>query len=180
MEHSTSAVQWQPRNVAKVPGEMARNTLTHLARGADGALFFQWRQSAQGPEKWHSAMVPHGGEETRIWRETKALGNTVAGLADIAGSICPPAEIALLLDYEAMWALELPHRPSTDLTYSGVLRDWHRALWTLGLFCDLVPTPASSACCSSPRCTRCPPTRPARWRSTPHAVATWSSAPSAG
>ncbi|MFB8348562.1 beta-galactosidase [Streptomyces niveus] len=141
MEHSTSAVQWQPRNVAKVPGEMARNTLTHLARGADGALFFQWRQSVHGPEKWHSAMVPHGGEETRIWRETKALGNTVATLADITGGICPPAEIALLLDYEAMWALELPHRPSADLTYSGVLRDWHRALWTLGLFCDLVPAP---------------------------------------
>ncbi|WP_326609135.1 beta-galactosidase [Streptomyces scopuliridis] len=141
MEHSTSAVQWQPRNVAKVPGEMARNTLTHLARGADGALFFQWRQSAYGPEKWHSAMVPHGGEDTRIWQETKALGNAVAGLADVAGSICPPAEIALLLDYEAMWALGLPHRPSTDLTYSGVLRDWHRALWTLGLLCDLVPAP---------------------------------------
>ncbi|MFJ8790552.1 beta-galactosidase [Streptomyces sp. NPDC102462] len=141
MEHSTSAVQWQPRNLAKAPGEMARNTLTHLARGADGALFFQWRQSAYGPEKWHSAMVPHGGEDTRIFREAKALGNTVAGLADIAGSTCPPADIALLLDYEAMWALHLPHRPSGDLTCGDALRDWHRALWTVGLPCDLVPAP---------------------------------------
>ena len=31
MEHSTSAVNWQPRNIAKRPGEMARNSLTHLA-----------------------------------------------------------------------------------------------------------------------------------------------------
>jgi beta-galactosidase len=141
MEHSTSAVQWQPRNIAKTPGEMARNTLTHIARGADGALFFQWRQSAYGPEKWHSAMVPHGGEDTRIWQETKALGNTVAGLADVAGSTCPPAEIALLLDYEAMWALELTDRPSADLTYRDALRDWHKALWNVGLPCDLVRAP---------------------------------------
>ena len=33
MEHSTSAVNWQPRNLAKRPGEMARNSLTHLGRG---------------------------------------------------------------------------------------------------------------------------------------------------
>lgn len=141
MEHSTSGVQWQPRNVAKTPGEMARNTLTHLARGADGALFFQWRQSAYGPEKWHSAMVPHGGEDTRIWQETKALGDDVARLADVAGSTCQTADIALLLDYEAMWALELPDRPSADLKYRDVLRAWHHALWTVGLPCDFVPAP---------------------------------------
>lgn len=41
MEHSTSAVNWQPRNIAKTPGEMRRNSLAHLARGADGILFFQ-------------------------------------------------------------------------------------------------------------------------------------------
>ncbi|HTJ67599.1 MAG TPA: beta-galactosidase [Actinospica sp.] len=141
MEHSTSAVQWQPRNIAKTPGEMARNTLTHIARGADGAMFFQWRQSAYGPEKWHSAMVPHGGEDTRIWQETRQLGHAVAQLADVAGSTCPPADIALLLDYEAMWALQLPDRPSSDLTYGDAFRSWHQALWTAGLNCDIVPAP---------------------------------------
>src|SRR5262249_1761352 len=48
MEHSTSAVNWQPRNIAKGPGEMRRNSLTHVARGADGVLFFQWRAAAFG------------------------------------------------------------------------------------------------------------------------------------
>ena len=36
MEHSTGAVNWQPRNIAKRPGEMRRNSLAHVARGADG------------------------------------------------------------------------------------------------------------------------------------------------
>src|SRR5215208_2067648 len=41
MEHSTSAVNWQARNLAKRPGEMRRNSLAHVARGSDGAMFFQ-------------------------------------------------------------------------------------------------------------------------------------------
>ena len=48
MEHSTSAVNWQPRNIAKDPGEMARNSLSHVSRGSEGALFFQWRASRSG------------------------------------------------------------------------------------------------------------------------------------
>ena len=46
MEHSTSAVNWQPRSLAKTPGQLRRNSLTHVAGAADGVLFFQWRASA--------------------------------------------------------------------------------------------------------------------------------------
>ena len=49
------------RNVAKLPGEMLRNSLAHVARGADSVMFFQWRASRAGAEKFHSAMLPHGG-----------------------------------------------------------------------------------------------------------------------
>ena len=62
MEHSTSAVNWQaaqPRQGPRRDGQ--RNSLTHVARGADGVLFFQWRASRRGAEKFHSAMLPHGG-----------------------------------------------------------------------------------------------------------------------
>ena len=51
MEHSTSAVNWQRVNRAKSPGEMERNSLAHLARGADAICFFQFRQSVIGAEK---------------------------------------------------------------------------------------------------------------------------------
>jgi beta-galactosidase len=48
MEQAAGAVNWQPRNIAKAPGEMIRNSLTHLARGADGICFFQWRACCCG------------------------------------------------------------------------------------------------------------------------------------
>ena len=35
MEHSTSAVNWQPTNHAKAPGQTIRDALAHVARGAD-------------------------------------------------------------------------------------------------------------------------------------------------
>ena len=51
---------------------MRRNSLAHVARGADGVLFFQWRASRAGAEKFHSALVPHAGTDTRVWREVVA------------------------------------------------------------------------------------------------------------
>lgn len=138
MEHSTSAVNWQPVNVAKRPGELRRNSLTHLARGADGILFFQWRQSTAGAEKWHSAMLPHGGTDTRIWREARALGAELSDLAEVAGTRVR-GEVALLFDWPTWWALELEARPSGRLRYLDAVRDWYAALWSLNLTCDLLP-----------------------------------------
>ncbi|WP_443054954.1 beta-galactosidase [Streptomyces sp. NBC_00691] len=70
----------------KTPGEMRRNSLTHLTRGADGIMFFQRRQSRAGAEKWHSAMLPHGGTKTRIWSEVTALGAELAELSQVRGT----------------------------------------------------------------------------------------------
>ncbi|MFK4107667.1 beta-galactosidase [Streptomyces sp. NPDC002176] len=138
MEHSTSAVNWQPVNVAKHPGELRRNSLTHLARGADGIMFFQWRQSTAGAEKWHSAMLPHAGTDSRIWREVSALGAELSALSEVTGTRVQ-GDVALLFDWPNWWALELQARPSDRLRYLDVVRDWYAALWALNLTCDLVP-----------------------------------------
>jgi beta-galactosidase len=138
MEHSTSAVNWQPVNVAKRPGEMRRNSLTHLARGADGIMFFQWRQSRAGAEKWHSAMLPHGGTDTRTWSEVRALGAELAALGEVIGTRVR-ADVALLFDWHNWWALELEARPSGRMRYLDAVRDWYEALWTSNITCDVVP-----------------------------------------
>ncbi|MGW3865388.1 beta-galactosidase [Streptomyces sp. NPDC005047] len=138
MEHSTSAVNWQPVNVAKRPGEMRRNSLAHLARGADGLMFFQWRQSRAGAEKWHSAMLPHAGTDGRVWKEAKALGAELASLSEVTGSRVH-SDVAILFDWHTWWALELQARPSDQTRYLDGVRDWYEALWTLNITCDLVP-----------------------------------------
>src|SRR5205807_5441423 len=115
MEQTTNRVNWRPRNAAKAPGQMRLWSLQAVARGADGVLFFQWRQSRAGAEKWHSAMVPHGApQDSPAWREAVGLGEDLARLDPVCGSRVP-ADVAILLDWESWWALELPSKPSTDV-----------------------------------------------------------------
>ncbi|MEU6799366.1 beta-galactosidase [Nonomuraea wenchangensis] len=136
MEHSTSAVNWQPRNLAKAPGELRRNSLQHLARGADAIMFFQWRASRAGAEKWHSAMLPHAGPDTKIFREVKALGAELAGLDGVPGSRVT-AEVAILLDHASVWAQDHPAQPTSELDPVEEAKRWHAALWRAGITCDL-------------------------------------------
>ncbi|MDQ0078340.1 beta-galactosidase [Arthrobacter oryzae] len=142
MEHSTSAVNWQPRNQPKMPGEMLRNSLAHVARGADAVMFFQWRQSFAGSEKFHSAMVPHGGRGTRVWREVVELGASLKKLALLRGSQVE-SRAAIVFDYEAWWASEIDSHPSQDVKYLDLMRAFHRSLFLRGISVDFVHPAAS-------------------------------------
>ncbi|HEY8472562.1 MAG TPA: beta-galactosidase [Natronosporangium sp.] len=136
MEHSTSAVNWQPRNFVKPPGQLIRDSLAHVARGSEGAMFFQWRASRAGAERWHSAMVPHAGTDTAVWREVVTLGGHLRRLGEIAGSVVD-AEVAVLLDYPSGWAAEGPAQPSVDMVSFDEVCRWHAALWRRGVTANL-------------------------------------------
>jgi beta-galactosidase len=138
IEHSTSAVNWQPVNRAKSRGEMTRNTLSHIARGADGALFFQWRASTAGAEQYHSAILPHSGTETKIFREAEALGATLKAIRPVLGSIVEKARVVILFDYEAAFALRSTRASSTLLDYIDLPLALHRALTARGIAVDVV------------------------------------------
>ncbi|MFD9073380.1 beta-galactosidase [Streptomyces lasiicapitis] len=140
MEHSTSAVNWQPVNVAKRPGDLARDSLLHVAHGADGICFFQWRQSAAGAEKYHSAMVPHAGEDSAVFRAVTELGRTLDELAPVAGSVREPAAVAILFDWESWWASEQDSHPTSRLDYRQEALDWYSALLALGIRADVITT----------------------------------------
>jgi beta-galactosidase len=137
MEQSTSAVNWQPRNVAKRPGELLRASLQHVARGADGVLFFQWRASRAGAEKFHAGLVPHAGTDTRVWREVVELSRVLDRIEEVVGSTASN-RVALLFDWEAWWATELDSHPSTDVRYVDRARALHAALVDLGVGVDVV------------------------------------------
>jgi beta-galactosidase len=138
MEHSTSAVNWQERNIAKADGEMLANSLSHVARGSNGAMFFQWRASVSGSEKFHSAMVPHAGEDTRIHRNVKQLGAELQKFADVANHPTEKAQVVMLFDYQSWWALAQRNLPTTSIDYPQLAHDWYRALWKLGVRVDFV------------------------------------------
>jgi beta-galactosidase len=142
MEHSTSAVNWQPVNLAKRPGELERDSLLHVAHGADAVCFFQWRQSRGGAEKYHSAMLPHAGADSSLFRSVIDLGARLRDLAPLAGTPRTPARAAILFDWQSWWAAELDSHPTDRLRYRREAFDWYTAFLDLGVRADVVPLAA--------------------------------------
>lgn len=138
MEQASNAVNWRPSNAPKAPGEMSALSMQAVARGADGVLFFQWRQSSAGSEKFHSAMLPHAGTGTRTWREVVGLGAALEELPPL-GRL--RARVALVYDWENRWAIEQPDHPVT-LDYLAQIQRWHSALLDLGVLVDVVDAEA--------------------------------------
>lgn len=137
MEQSTNALNWRPTNAPKAPGQMAALSMQAVARGADGVLFFQWRQSAGGSEKFHSAMLPHAGTRTRTWREVVGLGADLAALPELPAP-GGEARVALVLDWDSWWAVENPDHPVV-LELLPLVQRWYRALHRRHVMVDLVP-----------------------------------------
>ncbi len=143
MEHATSHVHWRTVNPTKLPGQIRLYGLQAVARGADGALFFQWRQSLAGAEKYHGAMVQHGAppEKSRVFREVCELGADLKKLAPVAGSLCR-ARVAIVLDWPTWWALEMPGKP-TRFDYVPALTAMHRYFYQRNIAVDFVAPDAN-------------------------------------
>ncbi|MDQ6722144.1 MAG: beta-galactosidase [Candidatus Dormibacteraeota bacterium] len=136
MEQSPNRVNWRDVNAPKAPGVMRLWSLQALARGADGVMFFQWRQSRAGAEKFHSAAVPHGpAHSSPTWREVVQLGGELRELDAVCGSRVR-ADVAILLDWESWWALELPSKPSNRVQQIEQLEAYYRPLFEANVTAD--------------------------------------------
>jgi beta-galactosidase len=137
MEQATTQVNWRKRNAAKRPGQMRLGSYQALARGANGVMFFQWRASQAGSEKFHSAMLPHAGTDSRVWREVKSLGQELPRLAPLLSSQVH-AEAAILFDWENWWALEQSDKPLNDLALLELVSGWYAEFFRRNISVDFV------------------------------------------
>jgi beta-galactosidase len=108
-----------------------------MAHGADGLLFFQWRASRKGPEKFHSGMVPHVGENSRTFREICELGSELPKMKEIIDSDVQ-ADVAIVLDYNSWWTVE-DACPNYAIKYLEMLKAYHYPLFEQNITTDIVP-----------------------------------------
>jgi len=137
MEQVTSQVNWRPVNMLKPPGVMCAQNYQAVARGADACMFFQWRASKAGAEKFHGALVPHYGASGRIFREVKELGQKLKSLDSVVGQSCSSG-ITLLASWDNRWAVELESKP-TQFCYGTILEEIHGICWDLNLMTNIAP-----------------------------------------
>jgi beta-galactosidase len=141
MEQAANTTTRSGRLLSKDPGQALRASIQHVSRGSVGALFFQWRAPYAGAEFFHSTMVPHVGEDSRVFREVVELGAVLGRLAELArepdGPVNRP-QVAIAWDPDAWWAAETRGLPSDSFSFYTSVRRVHRALWYLGVNCDFV------------------------------------------
>ena len=142
MEQTSYRVNWRERNVPKSPGQMRALSFQALARGASGVLFFQWRASRSGAEKFHSALVSHSGQASPIWREIVSLGRELAGQRSWDAAKVS-ARAAVVFSWPNWWALESPVSPASDFTMADQLSWLYSPLYrrsvTLDFACPSEP-----------------------------------------
>ena len=137
MEQSVSATSWRGHNLPKSPARARLDSLQAVARGADGVCFFQWRASRAGAERFHSAMVPHAGADTEVFRGIVRQGADLARLRPIVGAGVP-APAAIVFDWASWWAADEPALPTDRLDSVAEVTRWYRALWRRGIAAEIV------------------------------------------
>ena len=138
-EQSPNQQNWQPYNKLKRPGEVRMLSYQAMAHGADTCLFFQMRQSIAGQEKFHGAIISHAGHEhTRVFRESEELGHELAAIGDAFLEGRTPARVAMLMDWNSWWALELTSGPSKDMDYLKTFSRYYHAFHRRNIPVDIV------------------------------------------
>lgn len=140
MEQTPSATNWQEYATLKPPGLMALWSWQAVAHGSDAAMYFQWRRSRGGPEKFHGAVVGHAASaKARVFQEVAALG---AGLEKagpvVAGTRVAAARVGILYDQECRWAFESSGGPGHDKPYVSTVHRHYKAFWSRNLPVDVV------------------------------------------
>ena len=144
METAPNLIYTPGRMHVKEPGRMERQALAAVARGSAGAMYFQWRAPRGGAERFHSALVPHAGPDSRVFREAVALGARLREVAPAAAGRVV-AEVAVVYDELSAFALRGPGMPRDGLDAEDAARRAHRELWRLGVTADVIGDGAGTA-----------------------------------
>ncbi|BCJ44762.1 beta-galactosidase [Actinoplanes ianthinogenes] len=137
METAPNLIYTPGRMHAKEPGRLTRHSLNYVARGSRGAMYFQWRQPRGGAELFHSALVPHAGPDSPVFREAIGLGRKLGALSDLVGGTVA-ARVAIGWDAPSWWALQGGGLPSAEIDYRAAVRQAHRAFYRSGIATDFV------------------------------------------
>lgn len=136
MEQQCGNVNWAVYNTGVRPGTVRLWTYQALAAGAEAVVYFRWRAGLYAQEQMHSGLLRHDASPGVGLGDLESMLSEQAQMSEVA-SLPPDAKIALLLDYDSLWAHRLqPHR--RDLDTMRHLFVYYRALQRLGLPVDIV------------------------------------------
>jgi len=135
MEQQPGDVNWPPDCPQPGPGAMRLWAHHAGAHGADAVLYFRWRRCLEGQEQYHAGLRRQDGSPDRGYRDATTAADEFEALGAVDQVDAP---VALLHDYESLWALsEQPHAREFD--YWGLVDAFYGALRARSVQVDVVP-----------------------------------------
>ena len=141
IEQKAGHVNWQDVNSLVRPGVVRLFTYQLISRGADGVLYFFWRQPRIGSEKFYGGVLTHDGRgENRVYKEISQIGQEMQLLAPIIKGTKVVAGACILISPESEWALEFPRQPNRFFKQRDHLQLFHTALHDRNMAVDFART----------------------------------------
>jgi beta-galactosidase len=134
MEQQPGQVNWASSNPLPAPGAVRLWSQQAFAHGAEVVSYFRWRPAPGAQELMHAGLNLHGGTPDRASAEVKRVAEE---LAHIEGNTDKRGNIALLFDYENLWATNI-QRHAQGWDYWGLQLAYYTTLRGFGLDVDLI------------------------------------------
>lgn len=139
MEQSPSQAIWKWYNHQKSESALRLHTFQTIAHGANGAHYFQIRQSRGGCERFHGAVITHANSnETRVFKAVKRVGQDLSRLEPEILDTRVHSQTAVLFDWNSWWALEDSPGPNIDFTYLQEVEKYYRVLLRMNTGVDIL------------------------------------------
>jgi beta-galactosidase len=104
-------------------------TYQTVSRGANGVLYFFWRQPRIGPEKFYGGILTHDGRgENRVYKEISQIGQEFKRLGPLLKGTKVVSEVCILYSHENDWTLSLPRQPTRHFNLRSHVQLFHSAL----------------------------------------------------
>jgi beta-galactosidase len=129
VEQKAGHVDWQDVNSLVRPGVVRLFTYQSISRGANGILYFFWRQPRIGCEKFYGGVLTHDGKgDGRVYKEIAQVGEEMKLLEPLLKDTDVVAEVAILVSHENDWALRLRPQPNNFFKQRDHVQLFYNAL----------------------------------------------------
>ncbi len=141
METQPGFVNWAKVNNSLYPGETRAMAWQAIGHGAEGVLYWQWRDALNGQEQYHGAIVGPDGTPLPIYPEIRETAEEFHRAQAALAGTAPQSDVAIILTYDSRWALDFqPHTARYDQL--KVLLDFYRPLAQVAQSVDIVEASA--------------------------------------
>lgn len=128
IEQKAGHVNWQEVNSLVRPGVVRLFTYQLISRGADGVLYFFFRQPRIGSEKFYGGVLTHNGRgDNRVYKEIAHIGEEMKLLAPAIKDTKVVAEVCILYSHDNSWAMKVPGQPQKYFNYREHIQLFHTA-----------------------------------------------------